>query len=47
MYTIGKCIGDINDANTCKIEALLSPLNRKLQLEQTREFRNTTIIKTL
>jgi len=45
-YTIGKCISDINDPNTCKIEALLSPLNRKLQLEQTREFRNTTIIKT-
>jgi len=41
---IGKCISDINDPNTCKIEALLSRLNRKLQLEQTREFRNTTII---
>jgi len=40
-YMIGKCISDINDPNTCKIEALLSQLNRKLQLEQTREFRNT------
>jgi len=43
-YMIGKCISNINDPNTCRIEALLSQLNRKLQLEQTREFRNTTII---
>jgi len=38
---IGK---DISNINACKIEALLSSLNRKLQLEQTRDLRNTTAI---